>query len=433
MPQGFSKKNQSSVDTAYRFADFELHPHDRLLKQAGTPLALQPKAFDALLCLVRRAQHLVSKQELIHTLWPSVHVSEANLTNLIVSLRKIVGRSAIRTVSKHGYRFELPVDGEPGVARSTYEKFARAKELTAQRSLESVSQARDLYWTCLAEDPAFAAAWAMLGRCCWFFDKFTASSPANVDLAHACFQRAFALDPDLAGAHQFYTFVQVDTGHANEALARLLERLQRHPGEPESLASLVQVFRFCGMLPESIEAHKRAIAMDPAVATSIAHTLFLSGQYKAAIEIYGGRAAYYLDAAAWAALGDEQRAIDLLRERLDRMSLSTLMTSLLASLLAVLERKPARALKLMQAADTTREPEILVYFARHYSKIGKPNLAIQALQQAAKNGFLCAPQTLTTDAWLHPLHQHPAFASVLKDSQNRIHQAQAILNSFKSN
>ena len=124
---------------------------------------------------------------------------------------------------------------------------------------------------------------------------------------------------------------------------------------------------------------------------------------------------------------------DLLRERLDRMSLSTLMTSLLASLLAVLERKPARALKLMQAADTTREPEILVYFARHYSKIGKPNLAIQALQQAAKNGFLCAPQTLTTDAWLHPLHQHPAFASVLKDSQNRIHQAQAILNSFKSN
>ena len=133
MPQGFSKKNQSSVETAYRFADFELHPHDRLLKRAGTPLALQPKAFDALLCLVRRAQHLVSKQELIHPLWPSVHVSEANLTNTIVSLRKIVGRTAIRTVSKHGYQFELPVDGEPGVARSTYERFARAKELTAQR------------------------------------------------------------------------------------------------------------------------------------------------------------------------------------------------------------------------------------------------------------------------------------------------------------
>src|SRR6202044_268156 len=188
----------------------------------------------------------------------------------------------------------------------------------------------------------------MLGRCCWFFDKFTASSPANVDLAHASFQRAFAIDPDLAAAHQFYTFVQVDTGHAKEAMARLLERLQHHPGEPESLASLVQVFRFCGMLPQSIDAHKRAIEMDPAVATSVAHTLFFAGQYKSAIEIYGGRAAYYLDAAAWAALGDEQRAIDLLRERLDRMSLSPLMTALMASLLAVLERRSTDAVTLME-------------------------------------------------------------------------------------
>ena len=119
MTHGFSKKNQRSVDTAYRFGDFELHPRERLLKRAGTPVPLQPKAFDALLCLVRRAEHLVSKQELINTLWPAINVSDANLTNTIVSLRKIIGREAIRTVSKHGYRFELPVAGEPGVARAT--------------------------------------------------------------------------------------------------------------------------------------------------------------------------------------------------------------------------------------------------------------------------------------------------------------------------
>jgi hypothetical protein len=115
------------------------------------------------------------------------------------------------------------------------------------------------------------------------------------------------------------------------------------------------------------------------------------------------------------------------------MSLSHLMTALLASLLAVLEHKPARAIKLMQAADTTREPEILVYFARHFSKLGKPDLAIQALHAAAANGFVCAPQILTTDAWLRPLHQHSAFASVLSDSENRIRKAQATLAQFKSN
>ena len=229
MAQGISKENQSSVATAYQFGDFELFPAERTLKRASEPIPLQPKAFDALLCLVRQAQHLVSKQELTQTLWPQVHVSEANLTNIIVSLRKVIGRDAIQTVSKYGYRLELPVLGEPGVPRAAYERYARARELSAQRSMESMQLARDLFMTCLAEDPEFAPAWAGLGRCCWFLDKFGGSSAANADLAQAAFMRAFAIDPDLASAHQFYTLVQVDTGHADEAMERLLARLKKHP------------------------------------------------------------------------------------------------------------------------------------------------------------------------------------------------------------
>ena len=430
MAHGFSKKNQSSVETAYRFADFELHPDDRLLRRTGIPVPLQPKAFDALLCLVRRAKHLVSKQELIQTLWPSVHVSEANLTNTIVGLRKIVGRDTICTVSKHGYRFELPVEGEPGVARATYEKFARAKELTAQRSVESIRLARDLYWTCLAEDPGFAPAWAWLGRCCWFLDKFSGSSSANLELAQAAFQRAFALDPDLACAHQFYTFVEVDTGHADEAMGRLLERLERHPGEPESFTSLVQVFRFRGLLQQSVEAHRRAAELDPAIITSVAHTLFLAGEYASAIESYGGRAAYYLDAAAWAALGDRKRAIALLRERLGRMSLSKLMTALMSSLLALLEGKADEAVRLMEATDTTREPEILVYFARHYARLKLADSAVGALKRAAQSGFVCAPNTLTSDAWLSALRKHPQFGSLLNTAETLVEEARSSFEAY---
>jgi len=430
MTHEYSKKNQSSVDTAYRFGDFELHPRDRLLKRAGIPVPLQPKAFDALLCLVSRAEHLVSKQELINTLWPSVHVSESNLTNTIVSLRKIVGRDTIRTVSKHGYRFELLVSGEPGVARATYEKFARAKELTAQRSLESMCLARDLYWTCLAEDPSFAPAWAWLGRCCWFLGKFSDSSSANLELAHAAFQRAFALDPDLACAHQFYTFVQVDTGHADEAMCRLLERLGRHPGEPESFTSLVQVLRFRGLLQQSVEAHRRASELDPAIITSVAHTLFLAGEYASAIETYSGRAAYYLDAAAWAALGDQKRAIALLRERLGRMSLSKLMTALMSSLLALLEGRGDEAVRLMEAVDTTREPEILVYFARHYARMKLADSAVGALRQAAQSGFVCAPNTLNSDAWLSALRNHSEFGSLLTTAETLVEEARSSFDAY---
>ncbi|HEY2469647.1 MAG TPA: winged helix-turn-helix domain-containing protein [Terracidiphilus sp.] len=425
MRHRFSNQNQSPIDSAYRFGKFELYPADRLLRRAGRTVALQPRAFDALLCLLSRAQHLVSKRELTETLWPAVHVSEANLTNLIGALRKVVGRSAIRTVSKHGYRFDLPVTGEPGVRRSTYERFVRAKELIAQRSLESMREARDLCWAALAEDPDFATAWAWLGRCSWFLYKFTSGPAATAELAQAALERAFALDADLAVAHQFYTLVQVDTGWAAEAMVRLMERLQRHPAEPETFAGLVQVLRFRGLLNRSIDAHQRAVELDPAMDTGVAHTYFLAGDYAAAIKSYDGRGAFYLDAAAWAALGEKKRAIGLLRERLRSGSLSSLMSALLGSLLAILQGKTEQAVRLMEGADTTREPEIVVYFARHYAQAGEAASAARCLERAMRAGFVCAPETLLEDPWFESLRRNRKFGALLAEARAQVSEAES--------
>ena len=427
MEKEISKKNQRPAETSYRFGEFDLNPGERLLTRHGQPIPLAPKAFDALLCLVRNAEHLVSKRDLMDTLWPSTYVSEANLTNMFVSLRKVLGQDAIQTVSKHGYRFVLPVHGEPGIAREIYEKFARAKELTAQRSLDSMTRARELYWVCLAEEPTFAPAWAWLGRCCWFLGKFSGNSSADFDVADAAFKRAFLIDPDLACAHQFYTPVEADMGEARRALARLLRRIEQNSDEPESFTGLVQVLRFCGLLDESIAAHKRAVDLDPTVVTSVPHTFFLHGDYAAAIETYGGRASYYLDAAAWAALGDKHRASALLGDRLARMSLSELMKGLMTSLLAVLEERFDDAFHYMEAMRIPQEPEILVYLARQYSYIGSPDSSIKALKRAAQSGFVCAPGTLQSDAWLSAARAHPEFVSVLTEAESLADQAHSML------
>lgn len=423
MGHQFSKENQTRSSSAYRFGKFELRPEDRRLSRDGREVRLQPRALDALLCLVRNAQHLVSKQALMTTLWPSVHVREANLTNLIGDLRKIVGRNAIRTVSKHGYRFEGAVLDEPGIRPSAYEKFLRANELAAQRSVETMCRARALYWTALAEEPGFAAAWAWLGRCCWFLHKFGPNAQGMAELAHASMDRAFTLDADLPEAHQFSTFIEVDTGNAVEAMIRLLKRLQSHPSEPETYAGLVQVFRFRGLLEMSIKAHRIGADLDPRVSTSVAHTHFQAGNYPAAIEAYGGNA-YYLDAAAWAALGAKRRAIGLLRERLRTKSLSPLMTALLASLVAVLENKPERALRLMEGADTTDEPEILVYLARHHAALGEISKAMRGLERAAQIGFICSPETLVVDPWFKPLKEHRRFRGFLSNCEAAVKAAE---------
>ena len=124
--------------------------------------------------------------------------------------------------------------------------------------------------------------------------------------------------------------------------------------------------------------------------TSVAHTRFSAGEYAAAIESYGGRAAYYLDAAAWAALEETDRAVALLRERLERMALSELMSALMSSLLAVLEGKHRKAVRLMEEADAAYEPEIVMYFARHYARMGMAERAVECLRSAMKAGFACA-------------------------------------------
>src|SRR5689334_17426067 len=103
---GNSKNIQSATEGTYRFGDVDLSPGERQLHRRGKIVALSPKAFDALLLLVQHAERLVRREQLIDTLWPETHVTDANLTNVIVALRKVLGRQSIQTVSKFGYRFD---------------------------------------------------------------------------------------------------------------------------------------------------------------------------------------------------------------------------------------------------------------------------------------------------------------------------------------
>jgi DNA-binding winged helix-turn-helix (wHTH) protein len=425
MNHSFSKENQISSEAVYRFGEFILDPADRRLVRGDDVLSLQPKALDALLLLVSHAGHLVSKSELLTTLWPGIHVSEANLTNIIVTLRKVLGRGSIRTLSKHGYRFEMPLSSEPGFEPRTYERFVEAREIIQRRSLEDMPVARDLLMFCLAQRPSFAQGWAWLGRCCLFLGKFARETSANSALAGAALQRALSLNPDLTEAHQFLTLMQVDNGQAAEAVARLLLQVQKQPDQPENYVGLVQAYRFEGLLPESIHAHERAKESDPSVSTSVAHTLFLAGDFAAAVEAYAGRAAYYLDAAAWSVLGLSERAAGLLHKRLESQSLSPMMRALISSLLAVLEEDAHTAVRIMKSVEIRSEPEILIYFSRHYSQLGLVDEAEAMLKVSAKAGFICAPETLRNDPWLGPLRGQPNFEKLLEASKLHVERARS--------
>src|SRR5215510_10943639 len=91
---------------SYEFGSFRLDAVRRVLVQNdGTPVSISPKALELLLVLVENSGHLLTKDELMQRVWSDSFVEEANLTQTISVLRKILGES------KHDHRFIVT---EPG-------------------------------------------------------------------------------------------------------------------------------------------------------------------------------------------------------------------------------------------------------------------------------------------------------------------------------
>jgi eukaryotic-like serine/threonine-protein kinase len=91
----------------YQFGEFELRIGARILARDGKPVPLGSKAFEVLTCLVIHAGEVVTKDELLKTVWPESFVEEGNLSQHIFALRKALGDRAkfIVTIPGRGYQF----------------------------------------------------------------------------------------------------------------------------------------------------------------------------------------------------------------------------------------------------------------------------------------------------------------------------------------
>src|ERR1700729_3892933 len=74
------------------------------------PIAVEPQVFDLLIYLVQNQHRVVSKDDLIASVWGGRIVSDSTLTSRINAARKAVGDSGedqklIRTVPRKGLRF----------------------------------------------------------------------------------------------------------------------------------------------------------------------------------------------------------------------------------------------------------------------------------------------------------------------------------------
>ncbi len=93
-----------------RFGDYEVDLARFELRRAGRRVRVQPRVLDLLVYLIRNHERVVSKGELLDTVWRGVTVSETALTHAVKEARRAVRddgdrQALIQTVRGRGYRF----------------------------------------------------------------------------------------------------------------------------------------------------------------------------------------------------------------------------------------------------------------------------------------------------------------------------------------
>ena len=93
-----------------RFGDCELDLAKHELRRQGEPQAIEPLVFQLLYLLVTNSTRMLSKEEIVESVWHGRVVSDSALSSQIKAARKVIGDSRksqtlIKTVHGRGFRF----------------------------------------------------------------------------------------------------------------------------------------------------------------------------------------------------------------------------------------------------------------------------------------------------------------------------------------
>jgi eukaryotic-like serine/threonine-protein kinase len=293
---------------------------------------------------------------------------------------------------------------------TAYDLYLRANE--AAKGFSGFSEAIGLYEQCVALDPAYAPAWARLGRARWLVGKFSDGAAEKLVEGRSAIEQAIALNPDLPLAHNLYTNIQVDQGHAIQAM----KRLRTSKSDPELFSGFTHASRYCGLLQASIEADRQAHRFDPNIHTTVTHTYFAMGEYQRAVET-GGLDFGYFEPLRLAMLGRVKEAIALLKEKEPAVS-ERIGKVFMFSLRALLEGNREASLKVSDELmdGSFPDPEGGYYLARQLAYLSEVGRATRLLKRTVDGGYFCFPQ-IASDPWLDPIRSDAEFKRILRRAQ----------------
>ena len=122
----------------FLFANHTLDTDRRELRRGSKAIAVEPQVFDLLVYLMQNRDRVVSKDDLIASVWGGRIVSDSTLTSRINAARKAVGDSGknqklIRTIARKGLRFVGAVRTQQATP-NRHRRVARRMKSTSSRA-----------------------------------------------------------------------------------------------------------------------------------------------------------------------------------------------------------------------------------------------------------------------------------------------------------
>ncbi len=265
----------------FHFAEFTLDVPERRLLRGAEVVRVSPKAYDVLVALVQQRGHLVTKDELLKSIWPESFVEEGGLTVHMSALRKALGEDAhrpiyIETVARSGYRFIAAVrfDSEDensfassAVARPVelYELVGRGRSHLLSDSFFELPAAVDAFRSAIEIDPTYAPAHAGLARArCVLAASHAVPHQEAFAEAKASALRALAMDSASADAQVALGTVLFLSEWDWTAAERSLQRaLEINPDHTEALLQYGSLQEALGRLDDGLRCKQQALARDP--------------------------------------------------------------------------------------------------------------------------------------------------------------------------
>ncbi|HUO88455.1 MAG TPA: winged helix-turn-helix domain-containing protein [Rhizomicrobium sp.] len=296
----------------------------------GRETRLEPRLMELLLLFAGSPGRVLSKDEIVASVWQGRAIGDDTLAAAISRLRTALGATkdnrVIETLPKRGYRLLVMSDAAPAAAPRaaadrTEELLRKGRAALAVPLPQSLAQARIYFEAAIAADPGSAAAhaglaeamltqhaagqgasfaasakaaaqaalalddrsalaWALLGTATLVADRDFAA-------ADAALLRAVALDPDLTRAHRARSLALAAVGRFVEAEREARRALALEPLTVSAHVDLVQLLLAARRFAPALVEAKKVIRLSAASAeawSAFGWTHALLGDHRDAVD-----------------------------------------------------------------------------------------------------------------------------------------------------